>query len=402
MQPFEPGVWQEGDRFHLFIPPRSARFLDSNGEYRYESDFSGRIGFRITERVSDEEARVAVDELVFAGAAAFVGEEALGRYCFDDVGGEGVLAADGSGLVLKLDLATNLQYIRLLLDRDVNLTGQDFYPGELEDFRGQLDCYLTHDGERYSVIDGQVALEYVEGGFGWISRVEAPLAGSSMVARPPLPQANQTLFALRAAQFPARQTTTLYLTPIRFVDENGIDTATNADTLLAWAQQIWGQCCIQVVATESVSIDRPDLTIDNPADVDAFLTAVRNSYEYWKAQNRPNPYAIPVYFVNSSLTEVGGGHTLGWTTSSVVVTNNFANNPHVLAHELGHVLHGFHFDESSSLNGAWTGELGTIMEATGLADPNPVHLSNTVRQFANHPLLRPQDQIQCQQSELEL
>ncbi len=170
-----------------------------------------------------------------------------------------------------------------------------------------------------------------------------------------------TLTWLRAA--PLRRQ--LLVQPI-FISGSGSTPATGSyfGPGLARANELWGQCCIQLIALNPPTfLSDQNFRVVTPATVGALLAEVDETD------------AVEVFVVErfEPLDVTGGGMTYaGGAADAKIVTgdNQLPGNPNHLAHEFGHVLGLCHPTDGCS-GDRTDGCKGSVMEGSGFFDDNP-------------------------------
>lgn len=157
---------------------------------------------------------------------------------------------------------------------------------------------------------------------------------------------------------------TLTIQPVGFrssaADMNPTGQSLNAQ--MAAANTVWNKCCIEFDVLPIHIIT--DATLKTSSN----LTNIRASY------TSPTPNVIEVFFVDNNLPGVGGGvaSACGSALGNIVMSDNNAGNPQLLAHELGHIL-GLHHP-TASFPGCVQSDADTVMQPSGSPNvPNPTN-----------------------------
>ena len=156
-----------------------------------------------------------------------------------------------------------------------------------------------------------------------------------------------------------RKTVKLQVVEFKPVADDSEATVALAKEMVEQAAKLWnpGFIYFDVIITEPV-IDARLHDID-PRE----LVNLTKLWEVRPIQNELD--RIPVFFVNFDLGEWFGGYTYGFSINTMepfasVVISELSDSNLVLAHELGHVMGGWH--PNSAETGYWTGSESTIME----------------------------------------
>lgn len=146
----------------------------------------------------------------------------------------------------------------------------------------------------------------------------------------------------------------LEIQPIGFrIDENDPNhSAQTAATQIARAQEIWGNCCLELVFRPLCEID------DEERKTTTAISQVAKYSEF--------DHAVRAYFVDADIAN-GGARTFGpgMGNGRIVLSDRNDSNDNLLAHEIGHVLKGDHPGTTGDL---WAGDTGTVLV---VGDPNP-------------------------------
>jgi hypothetical protein len=250
------------------------------------------------------------------------------------------------------------------LDRELGFLEEreDVSISRRERLRGTLDLLFGIDPEptKSRVVEGFLRLDLVrdlqdEEGLGWIQRIVVPL--ESEVAQ----RLDLGLSELDCAETHVTEKKFLKVQPFGFKDRKDDPDPTAGKDLekkLKAAEKVWGECCIKF------AFRRPIYILDRDLKTSKNLGMIRKSAHQG---GHSLPGVVEVFFVDNRLKGHGGGRTFGAGTGNaqIVMSDFDVKNVTLLAHELGHVLNGFHPNSSTIGPLQWGGTLGTVLEATG-------------------------------------
>lgn len=175
----------------------------------------------------------------------------------------------------------------------------------------------------------------------------------------------------------------LRLQPHAFHEGDPADhSGTSWDAQLKEARAIWGGCCIDLVADPIQLHEIPELRrSDDVSTIRALALGPRQQAD-----------RIDVFLVDSDLAGDGGGASFSPTTAlaRVIMSNQNAGNPFLLAHEIGHVLGGLH-PGIPGHDGLWAGDNESILVPSGsnqTHNPFPKNTPRNCRQAKNDALIQ--------------
>jgi hypothetical protein len=291
--------------------------------------------------------------LTSGGVKAGEGGESTGHLGVRSLIGQGGLKLeDGSGK-LFVGFEGLLSYDALTRRVGRQFVPPDRHVAPVQSLKGSLDGLLTVTGEgvrRQATFSGRLQFRCPFVGVLHLVRSFQLEMTDKFVEEAPLEF--RRLLKIRPVYFYAR-------------DDDPQPTGSNAQAQFDAAQRIWSKCCIDLdVLTPERRVNR-DLKVSPEAE------RVANSWD------DPDKDTIEVFFVDNPLANYAGGaaFSCGWNQAKVVLTDDNECTPHLLAHELGHVLAGVHpLDTAVSI--FWQGDIGTVME--GILQPcDPIPERNT-------------------------
>lgn len=344
-------------------------------------DFQGELGFQVLDvRGTFTEVELTRLGLVSPGVATKNG--ASGQLSLSALSGRGHIVRSGEGKwSLQAQVKVQVLYREIEKRLPFQRLAAGLYQPDIETFAGVVQAELSDAGrgDEMTVTDGSIDLRWVSGGLNWIDRLKIPiqhlvLTGLSTAASP-----RAAGEALDSRDCPGIRR--LRLQPYAF--RNGDRRAHSGSSWkrqLKGAEDIWSKCCIQFDAEPLAFIERPDLQTSED------VNAIRGSVE----ESNSEPDLIEVFLVDNDLVADGGGASFSCTTglARIVISNNNAGNPNLLAHELGHVFGGLHPHDPEQ-EGFWRAEEGTVLDPSGSSNqPNPANNpAANCRQIRNAALI---------------
>jgi hypothetical protein len=328
-------------------------------------DFQGEIEFRI-KNVHGTFTEIELTRLGFTSAGMKTEDGFTGRISVSGTGRGSLVRTGDRRWSLEAQVDARVLYRALEKERAFTPLARGLYMPELETFRGMVRAELEDpdgDGE-LTATTGSFDLRWVSGGLGWIERLSIPFRNITVANISTWSARTAAMAAPGAASQGCPGTRRLKLQPYAFHEGNPDDhSGTSWERQLEVARKIWGGCCIQLDAEELILLERTDLR--RSSDINAIWGSVDESDK--------QPDLIEVLLVDNILDADGGGATFSATTAlaRVVISNDNAGNPNLLAHELGHVFGGLHPEDPEQL-GFWRGEHGTVLDPSGSShQPNP-------------------------------
>lgn len=339
-------------------------------------------------------------------------EVSTGRISIGALHGGGEVRVGEHGISLDLGFEAQVVYQEISRQQGYDAINDHVYATPHEIHAGRLTGDLVREGgddnaPQLVLLGGSLQLQYQERGLGLIKRVDASISGQLLDRLPGVPDlpadqrgttrsvddadegegADPSFHfnavgpgAVQSAEVEAAaegepaaaasgcpsdlfvRRRTLRVHPV-VLSSGGAVTGTTTAAQINAARGVWGKACIDldVLAHESVSLPAVMPASDFEGIADLFTS--------------PDLHAVCVFFTSDQLLGQGGGVTIdGGTglakvviTDSVVDNNGDPLNPNLLAHELGHVLHGLHPDDPP-LTGWWNALAAdgrTIMSPTG-------------------------------------
>lgn len=343
-------------------------------------------------------------------------EVSTGRISIGALRGAGEIRASANYLQVTLEFDARVVYEEISRRQGFDEINEHLYATPQEIHTGKLEGWLTRVGgtneEPQIVLTGgslQLQLKYEDKrGLVLIKSVQAPIADRQLDVLPDMPgmpkyldedipslsdyeeeDAGGVAFRFTAGapgvaegaedvdvaetepvvadagcpQSLLKRRRTLRVQPVK-LSIGGVVTGATAAAQFEGARLIWRKACIDL----DVLADLP------PIPLPAAMTA--SDYEgIVSLFTSADVHAICVFFSSDQLLAKGGGVTTdgGTGLAKVVITDSVVNqageplNPNLLAHELGHVLHGLHPDDAPM--NAWWNPIGsdgrTIMSPTG-------------------------------------
>lgn len=350
--------------------------------------FRGDLAVSPMEGMDSQRIQVDLAWFGMASRSIWTNHGETGKLSISGLSGVGECTALGKGRwSLDVDLKADVLYDAIERTLGTEEVEPGLFESSTETFRGRLRASITEDPGDDSrnlavkILFSDLELTYVEGGLGWISKIQLPastLPPTAALSRPPVP-------GCPAGRNAGRRI--LRLKPFAFRDDpnDALHSGTSWQGQLQAAKAIWGSCCLQVEAEPLRFIDNPALK--NSSNIDRIRRAVRLDADL---------EAIEVVLVNGVLSD-GGGSTShpGHLQAQVVITNRNDGNPNLLAHELGHVLAGGHPAEPSDSK-RWAADPDTVLQPSNSPNlPNPGRNTlNNCRQ-ARNPALVPTGNACC-------
>lgn len=289
--------------------------------------------------------------LIGRGTPASVEGEPTGQFGFSGPSGGGTLIPQGENRwSLSTEIASFFNYEALSREVGLERVGPDRFLAPTEPFVGTLSGVLIdveQIGAQNAVFSGELLLNSLgEGALRWVHRLRVALTRQPvwLLASPAEAEAGAPTF---------RRLLRVRPVGLRAGRSDPLPTGLHPETQFGEAKRIWGKCCIdlEVLATEVRDVEPSIKTSEDPEAVVNVFTD-------------PDENTIEVFFVDNPLESFGGGAvcSCGWNTAKVVLTEHHGCNPHLLAHELGHVYAGIHPNASSLSTFFWEGEINTILE----------------------------------------
>ena len=196
---------------------------------------------------------------------------------------------------------------------------------------GRFDVSLSPKAKiRYTLYDLKIEMKYQEGGLGWLDQLnyfddhpELALLAQSTNLR------NLSNLGNCHPDLEVNERT-LTIQPVGFRSSNS-DASPSGSSLnfqMMGANAVWSKCCINFNVLPIHYITNASLKTSSN------INNIRASY------TSPNANAIEVFFVDNNLPAQGGGvaNACNSILGNIVMSDNNAGNPQLLAHELGHIL----------------------------------------------------------------
>ena len=280
--------------------------------------------------------------------------------------GHGFASLEDNNIIsLKATMPAALLYERLVQEIKPEKTDYDEIMTPPEYFDGVLNCNFMLKGKgnntKINLENSEAIFTFRSGGLGLIRSIKFTLEKAEVTQRY---KNNDQIDANNECPtghsiFKKR----LQCQPVVFRSSNSDTNPTGSSSVLQFseANSIWGKCCVefQVLPAEIIT----NATVKISSDLDLIFNSFPLS----------NPNVIEVYFVDNDLAFYGGGATQngGSGLAKVVITDSNSGNPHLLAHELGHVLGGKH-PGVVPMAPRWEGDSGTVLaSSSSAAIPNP-------------------------------
>ncbi|HEV2843379.1 MAG TPA: hypothetical protein VG477_00920 [Thermoanaerobaculia bacterium] len=352
-----------------------------NGAGAGQPAFRGDLAVSPMDGLSGQRIQVDLAWFGMASRSLWTNHGETGKLSISGLSGVGECTALGKGRwSLDVDLKADVLYDAIERALGTEEVQPGLFESSTETFRGRLRANITEapgDDPRnmaVQVLFSDLELTYVEGGLGWISKIQLPVSAlppTAALSRPPVPGCPVGRNAGRRI---------LKLRPFAFRNDanDALHSGTSWPGQLQAAKAIWGACCLQVDAEPLRLIDNP--TLKNSSSIQR----IRN-----EIQSGESLETIEVILVNGVLPD-GGGSTShpGHLQAQVVMTNRNDGNPNLLAHELGHVLAGGHPAEPSNSK-RWAGDPDTVLQPSNSPNlPNPSRNTlNNCRQARNPALI---------------
>jgi hypothetical protein len=239
----------------------------------------------------------------------------------------------------------------------------------VETFSGRLQGSIRSTGdaiEQLAFEQGSLILGYEDGGLGWIRDIAIPLDGNR-VSR------------LRPAQDVSEPKFTLRIRPVGFKAscDDPKPSGSSAKAQLDEAFKIWKDCGVELDIQEIQYVVNKDLKKGTSVE------DMRNVFD------DPIRRTIEIFFSASDQFPDGGGQSVscGMAQAAIAVTDNSKELPHLVAHEIGHILNGIHPTDTVAVYGEWNGDDGSVLEPFGGGIKNPVVLGQEKRGMARNAAL---------------
>lgn len=311
-----------------------------------------------------------------------------GRISVGSQNGRGSVVRDSNGWQLEVEFETSVVYQQITVELGYEKIADHVYETPSEMFTGSLNGRLStlESNEELALVDANLRLDYSGGGLGLMQRIDVSLPEAQLESLPDRylsePGGEEPIngnddnerFAFVAHNLAGcpqeliRRRRRLRVQKV-FVTEKHAATSvskTATDTMFEAAAEIWGKACIDLEVLEPPH----HLEVDAETYVSDDIEMIFGEYH---KNHSPDDQAICVFLTDRQLTEDGGGvMTDGGTgiakvllTSRVVNGTNAPPNPNLLAHEMGHVLHGLH-PEDMERNNWWIPiDSNTVMAQSG-------------------------------------
>jgi len=351
------------------------------------SPFGGEVSF--VAHTDSSGTALEVEHLGIYGAGVTTDSGETGKLSIMGISGRGGLALNRKRWDCTTAIRAQVLYRAIERKKGFTQVEPGRYQPDFALYTGQIRLVLkeyTEDGQHeMEVSSGALELVHEGGGLGWLQSINMPLVGSSMWIAKAFPS-DAAPPCMVDCQAVRRQ---LKMKPV-FVSE-GPDPGQRARRLwssqFSNAKRIWSRCCIDLIEQEEF------IVVDSVLKNSANPIAIQRSFE------DPAPDVIEIFLVDGELPN-GGGTTFsgGSSLAKIVITERSSGNPHLLAHEVGHVLGGLHPGNRPSPP-SWLADSDTVLEPSGLPNkPNPG--TNTLRNCrrANNAALVTTREIGCLQT----
>jgi hypothetical protein len=347
------------------------------------NDFQGEVAFRLVD-ARGTFTEVELTRLGFTSPGIQTKQGWTGRISLSGTG-RGSLVQTGDRLwSLEVPVVARVLYRAVEDEKGFTRVDQGLYLPEFEAFEGTILADLADpdgDGELVAT-EGSLDLLWKSQGLGWIEGLSIPLNNVPMANLAALSR-HAALAAPAAASNGCPGKRRLRLQPHAFHEGDPQDhSGASWDAQLKAAQEVWGGCCLDLVAEPIIVHEMPELRRSSDP------SQIRDSIP----EDDHQPDLIEVILVDNDLVGDGGGASFSVTTSlaRVVMSNQNVGNPTLLAHEIGHVLGGLHPDDQER-DGLWVAAAGTILDPSGsshLPNLHPTNNANNCQNIRNDALIQ--------------
>jgi hypothetical protein len=337
--------------------------LTSNNEKK-NIELSCELKYRLDKKAQDKQKIFLSRFVCVSSGVPITSNNHTGQLGITGTTGSGWLLNEQNQFKCTLHFETFISYDMIRKKLGYEQISDDQFVIPEEKFSGHLEGIIKtekngNEVTKYYFSDGNITLNYLEGGLGLIRTIIIPITNIIIIDIFAFLR-NHPCYPLVTFQ------RTMSIQPVGFGLGNE-RTGTSALRQFLAAKKAWGKCCIHLDFKPFIYIDAlKKEQISNMSRLE-WIGPLSNAVEdnILDSYDDQNPSVIEVFFVESDVldNDLGSGQTYGsgQVQAKVILSDNNMGCDNLLAHELGHVLGGKH-PGTLPEPGRWIGDFNTVLQ----------------------------------------